>query len=167
VVPHLPPAGLTRGARYRGAARAAIVAVLCALFARGFVLELRVVASGSMAPTLETGDRVLVDRLLYAADLPRALAWALPTRAPARGDVVLARSPEDPRVAVIKRVVALGGERAAGEVVPPDGYFLVGDRRDDSRDSRDFGPVSRPALRGRVVVAVGGAGRSRLPRAVR
>lgn len=167
MVAHLPPAALSAGARARRAARAALAAVLAALFVRGFVFELRVVASGSMAPTLAPGERVLVDRLSYG--LPRALGRLLPARAPARGDVVLARSPEDPRVALIKRVAAVAGELAPdGTPVPEGSVYLLGDRREDSRDSRQFGPVAAPALRGRVVAVVGGArAGSRGPRAVR
>ncbi|KAB2969203.1 MAG: S26 family signal peptidase, partial [Thermoanaerobaculia bacterium] len=61
---HAAPSELTRGARR--AARAALLAVLAALFCRAFVLEIRVVAGASMSPALLPGDRVLVDRLIYA-----------------------------------------------------------------------------------------------------
>lgn len=137
----------------RRGARRALVAVLAALFCRAFVLEIRVVASGSMSPALVAGDRVLVDRLIYAR--PAALAALLPVRAVAAGDVVLFRSPEDGRTALIKRCVALPGDVVAGAVVPAGTLFLVGDRRFDSRDSRVFGPVERGAVVGRVVAVLG------------
>lgn len=137
----------------RRGARAALLAVLAALFCRAFVLEIRVVAGASMSPALLPGDRVLVDRLIYAR--PGALAALLPAREPAAGDVVLFRSPEDGRTALLKRCVALPGEAAAGRVVPQDTLFLVGDRREDSHDSRAFGPVPRAAVTGRVVAVLG------------
>jgi hypothetical protein len=59
----------------------------------------------------------------------------LPVRAVATGDVVLFRSPEDGRTALLKRCVALPGERRGGRVVPAGTLFLVGDRRFATRAS--------------------------------
>jgi signal peptidase I len=148
VVAHFPPAALNAAL---GALRAGLIAVLLALFARGFVLELRVIAGGSMAPTLLPGDRILVDRMIYARGLPAPLARLLPVREPARGDVVLARSPDDERTALVKRCVALAGDRIATAVVPAGAVWLEGDHRADSHDSRAFGPVARRFVSGRVV----------------
>lgn len=148
MVTHLPPAALSAA---RGALRAGLAAILLALFARGFVLELRVVSGASMTPALLPGDRVLVDRMLYAPDLPAALARLLPVRAPRRGDVVLARSPDDGRTALIKRCVALAGDPLGPGVVPAGTLWLEGDHAADSRDSRAFGAVDRRAVTGRVV----------------
>jgi signal peptidase I len=148
VVAHLPSAALSLAL---GALRAGLAAVLLALFARAFVLELRVVSGSSMVPTLLPGDRVLVDRMLYASDLPPSLVRLLPVRAPIRGDVVLARSPDDGRSKLIKRCVALSGDRIGPGLVPPGAVWLEGDHAADSRDSRAFGAVDRQALAGRVV----------------
>lgn len=148
MVAHLPSAALSAA---RGALRAGLAAVLLALFARGFVLELRVIAGGSMAPTLLPGDRVLVDRMLFARDLPAPIARLLPVREPERGDVLLARSPEAARPVLIKRCVAVGGERIGSLLVPQGAVWLEGDHRADSRDSRAFGAVDRSAVAGRVV----------------
>jgi len=89
VVAHAPPAALS-GAPL---ARALVVGSLVALFARTFVAAAAVVPTGSMAPALAAGDRVLVDRLVYAAGLPAPLAAWLPVRPPRVGDVVWLRSP--------------------------------------------------------------------------
>ena len=148
MVAHLPSAALTAGL---GALRAGLIAVLLALFARGFVLELRVIAGSSMVPTLLPGDRVLVDRMIYAGGLPSPFARLLPVREPARGDVVLARSPDDHRSALVKRCVALAGDRIDPVAVPAGTVWLEGDHRAASRDSRAFGPVARRFVSGRVV----------------
>jgi signal peptidase I len=149
VGPHAAPAALRR------AARAALAALLVAFYARGFVLELRRVASGSMEPTLLTGDHLLVDRMVYAGrDLPPAIAALLPVREPRRGDLVAARSPEDRRRVLLKRCTALAGDPVPAGAVPPATLWVEGDRRGDSRDSRAFGPVERRDLVGRGVLVV-------------
>jgi signal peptidase I len=129
-----------------------------------------------MAPTLHDGDLVLASR----AALARA--------APARGDIVLMRDPES-GVAYVKRIVGLPGEdvgvqlgrvaihgspldepylspldsRAAARdgqwALGEDQYFLLGDNRNDSLDSRAFGPVAGGWIVGRVWYRYGPAGR--------
>lgn len=149
MVAHPPPAALSR------ALRAGLVALLGALFVRGFVVEVRALASGSMEPTLVQGDLLLVDRLIYAArDLPPALRFPLPVREPRRGDLVVLRSPEDGRTVLVKRCVALSGDRVSAGTVPPSALWVEGDRRASSRDSRAFGPVERRALLGRGFLVV-------------
>jgi hypothetical protein len=159
---HSPPAALSRGARARAACTLLVGAILAALFFRAFVLELRVVSSGSMSPTLAVGDHVLVDRLIYRQAPGGLLSALLPVRDVRRGDVVLLRSPEDGRTVLVKRCVALPGDLVPAGVVPAASVFVVGDDRADSRDSRVFGPVERSLLLGRVVAAFG----SRSARAV-
>lgn len=130
----------------------------------------------SMVPTLRDGDLVLASR----AALARA--------ALARGDIVLMRDPES-GVAYVKRVVGLPGEdigvhsgrvaihgspldepylapldsRAAARdgqwTLADDRYFLLGDNRNDSLDSRAFGPVAGGWIVGRVWYRYGPAGR--------
>lgn len=155
MVPLLPPAALTRAARARAGLALLLAAVLAALFFRTFVLEIRVISSASMTPALAVGDHVLVDRLLYLGSVPAPLAALLPARAVARGDVVLFRSPEDGRTALVKRCVALPGDIVPAGVVPAASLYLVGDHRADSRDSRVFGPVERALVDGRVVLVLG------------
>lgn len=133
--------------------RAALAAVLAALFCRAFVLEIRVVAGDSMTPALLAGDRVLVDRLVYRG--AGALAGLLPVRDVRPGDVVLFHSPEDRRTALLKRCVGVPGDSVPGGSVPAGALYLVGDRRQDSRDSRAFGPVARGAVIGRAVAVLG------------
>jgi signal peptidase I len=140
------------------ALRASLVAALVALYARAFVVAAATVSSGSMAPALLAGDRVLVARMLFARELPAALAPLLPVREVRAGDVVWLRSPEPPGTALVKRCVAVSPEPFAGAPLPPGTVAVVGDNRADSRDSRRFGPVGRAAIGGRVVLVLWSAG---------
>lgn len=69
-----------------------------------------VVPSGSMQPTLQPGDRVLVDMRAYGYRLPFSHARLLGDGQPRRGEVAIFQSPADGE-RLIKRVVALGGDR--------------------------------------------------------
>lgn len=96
-----------------------------------------VVEGDSMTPTVRDGDVLLVD-----ASTP-----------PTRRAVVAWRPPAGAGL-MIKRVVGLPGEsvasREGGWTLGPDEYFLLGDRREDSLDSRRIGPAHRADLRGVV-----------------
>jgi signal peptidase I len=186
----LPSSGRPRRER----ADPLVAAVVFALFARTFLFQAFAVPSPSMEKTVLTGDRLLVNRFLYA---PFAGPWAalFPGRAVRRGDVLVFRFPGDPRRDFIKRVVGLPGEtiairdravsidgrrleepyvfhaddrvwpddpdvsdegRRRDQLAPlrvPDGaYFVMGDNRDDSSDSRTWGPVPRSHLVGRALL---------------
>ncbi len=144
---HFPPAALSRRSLVRALVDAGLVAVLFALFARAFLIEVVSIPSDSMSPTLVAGDQVLVDRWIFA-DPAR---WrALPVRPVRGGDIVLFRSPLPPHRLLVKRCVAAGGEIASGSRVAPGELFLSGDNRESSFDSRSFGPVATSAVRGRV-----------------
>jgi signal peptidase I len=137
-----------------------------ALLVRATVAEPLRVSSESMAPTLERGDAVLIDKL-RVGQLHR-------------GDLVAFRAPDDGRLA-LKRVVGLAGDRVAirdavlsvddrpvpepyvdhsridsvyyGPVTVPAGHVLVmGDNRGNSVDSRNYGPVAADRVEGRVLV---------------
>lgn len=92
------------------------------------------VRGASMAPTLQPGD------------------WALAV-APKRvraGDVVVLEHPERPGFEMVKRVIAVPGERGLGR----DEYWLEGDHPNPERstDSRSFGAVRRDAIKARVLL---------------
>ena len=165
----------------------AIVLVL-----RSFLVEPFQIPSGSMLPTLEVGDFILVNKFAYGLRLPVAGTKFLSVDDPQRGDVMVFRYPEDGVTNYIKRVVGIPGDRVRyqdhqlfvnGEMVetdfvarlPPvemlreqlgetehlifhtmgrtgnggegewtvgDGeYFVMGDNRDNSNDSRYWGTV--------------------------
>jgi nickel-type superoxide dismutase maturation protease len=91
-----------------------------------------VVAGPSMAPTLAPGDRVCID------------IWTYRQRDPRPGEIVLVTGPDG--TPLVKRVVT----PPPGVRVPPGSLWLVGDNRAASRDSRQFGPLPRSSVRGRV-----------------
>lgn len=168
MVAHLPPAALT--STPRRALAVALVAVLFGLFFRTFALRLVSIPSGSMEPTLVAGDQVLVTRWVDPRGLPEPVAAILPVRAPAVGDVLVFRSPEDRRRLLVKRCVALGGERFGESWVPNGTLALLGDARERSHDSRAFGPVELGAVAGRAVFVLwshGSSGEIRPPRPLR
>lgn len=159
------------GWRAESAVRSGAILVLCLALVFGVVRPFGVeafrVASGSMAPTLRAGDHVLADKLSYRFGDPR------------RGDLVVFRGPGGG--VMIKRVVGLPGDAVAvrdgvlhvnggrvaepyvnrglnesnffgPERVPEGHVFVMGDRRENSEDSREFGPVRREDLIGRVLL---------------
>ena len=203
-----------RTSRVRGLARLLVVATLAAFVLHAFVIEPFRVNSGSMLPSLQVDDFVLVNKSAYGLRLPFSGSRLLATGMPQRGDVAVFHHPQDEGAVSVKRVVGLPGDRVVyrdkrltingvpvplndlgtfagrgvtryldgarlaeevvGErmyrvllmpdaVVPaddfqlsiPDGfYFVLGDNRDNSQDSRDWGLVPAANLIGRVFFTV-------------
>ncbi len=109
------------------AATLTVVLVVIALCTR-YVTIPWIVDGDSMTPTLSPGDRVLVD------------LWTYRSRPPAPGELILLDGPGEIRM--VKRV-------SPGR--PPVGFFhVLGDNPDHSVDSRQFGPIPREAVQGRV-----------------
>ncbi len=106
------------------------------------------VPSQSMVPAILPGDRIWVNKLAYDLKLPfttiHLLAWSDPTR----GEVIVFFSPKD-GTRLVKRVIAGPGDPIDGVPLPPGKYFVMGDNRDHSADSRVFGPVDRSLIIGR------------------
>ena len=122
----------------------------------------------SMLPRLEDRDRLFINKFVYHLSAIEL------------GDVVVFHYPRDPEKSYIKRVIALPGDRLridrgvvwlngvpqtegyvpeeyrdsrsmAEMVVPRDAYFMMGDHRSISSDSREFGPVERGLVYGKAV----------------
>jgi len=152
-----------------------VVAVVVAVGIRTFVVQTFFIPSASMEPTLMIGDRILVDKVsyhLHAVHRSDIVVFATPPGEDAGPDV------KD----LVKRVIGLPGETissAGGQVVingkplkepwlvsgtvttgittqkvPPGEYFVMGDNRSDSQDSRFFGPIHGNLIVGRVVVKI-------------
>jgi signal peptidase I len=85
--------------------------VICAVFVlRSFIVEPFKIPSGSMIPTLQIGDFILVSKFTYGIRLPVINQKVVELGSPQRGDVVVFRYPRDESVDYIKRVVALPGD---------------------------------------------------------
>jgi|SRR5699024_5049913 len=182
------------------------------LFIRSFIVEPFTIPSGSMIPTLEVNDFILVSKFSYGLRLPVTNTKILSVGEPERGDVMVFRYPVDPRQNFIKRVIGLPGdvveqrqgrmyvngeaieqrllsegqrgairekqflENTAGQwhhvrqelqpsftgswhqrsqdgiwEVPMGHYFMVGDNRDNSSDSRYWGPVPESHIVGKAL----------------
>jgi signal peptidase I len=170
---------------------------------RGFIAEPFRIPSGSMLPTLEIGDFILVNKFSYGVRVPVINQKILDFGGPERGDVIVFRYPENPSLDYIKRVVGVPGDeiayynkivhvngkkvdikpvgvyqpgfpnvkrfnenligiehdiliddlRPAGDfiqTVPEGSYFVLGDNRDNSRDSRYWGYVPDENLVGKA-----------------
>jgi signal peptidase I len=156
-------------------------AAVVALTTRASFADHYRVPSGSMEPTVLTGDRIVVNKAAYGLRVPLSEHWLVAYAEPARGDVVVLVA-DDPTV-LLKRVVAVSGDLVEvkdgrvfldGAVVPepkanlesgggpdfgpvrvPAGKVLVlGDNRGNSRDGRTFGLVDRSQILGRAAAVV-------------
>lgn len=146
-------------------ASAAVYATLIVTF--GF--QVARVEGRSMQPTLQDNDRLIVNKLAYRIGDPRV------------GDIVMLYSPLEPEKALVKRVIAQEGDRVrivdgrvfrndvpmddsfvapqyrshddwGPEVVPEGYYFVMGDHRNNSYDSRHWGFVPKKYITGKVQV---------------
>lgn len=84
--------------------------LLVVLVVRSFIVEPFQIPSGSMKPTLEVGDFILVNKFAYGLRLPVVHHRFLEVDDPERGDVMVFRFPDEPAVNFIKRVVGLPGD---------------------------------------------------------
>ena len=87
-----------------------LIAVLLALFIRAFFIQAFKIPSGSMKPTLQEGDKIMVNKLLYGPHIPFTHYRIHGIREPKRGDIVVFKYPEDRKKDFIKRLIAVGGE---------------------------------------------------------
>ena len=163
-----------------------LIAVGLALLIRTTVVQAFFIPSGSMEDTLYIGDYLLANKFVFGAPIDiigtNITLFRLPAlRNPGPGDIVIFRSPIEEDKDLIKRCVAVGGQRVEvvgkelyinGErfpdppgakfvrggmssygpiVVPEDHYFMMGDNRDNSLDSRVFGPVPNGLVKGKAM----------------
>jgi signal peptidase I len=155
--------------RRRRTVRRGLRMIVVCMAAYLLVFNLSVVRGSSMAPGIHDGDRILVGQ------------WSYLLSDVERGDVVVMRYPVDPRLDYIKRVIGVPGDEirmSSGSVwvngerldepyvdsldeevhyytkVRDEHFFVLGDNRPHSSDSREFGQVHRDLLKGRVDVRI-------------
>ena len=87
--------------------------ILAVFLLRSFVVEPFKIPSGSMIPTLQVGDFILVNKFTYGIRLPVINTKIIEMGAPKRGDVMVFRYPEDTSVDYIKRVIGVPGDKIA------------------------------------------------------
>lgn len=174
-----------KGSKFREFLGYLIVAVIAALFSiiiRIFVIEPFIVPTPSMSPTLLVGDKVIVNKLAYKfSDINR-------------GDIIAFYSSIEDEKGITKRVIALEGEtiyidpdgdiyiddqileepylpdnvienyQESTIILGEDEYFVMGDNRNNSADSRFFGPIDEETVFGKVVFIYGPINRIGIPR---
>ena len=145
-----------------------LISVVIAVLIVVFLYQPVRVEGTSMLPRLDDQDRLFINKFVYRFT------------AIERGDVVVFHYPRDPEKSYIKRVIALPGDRLRIDhgtvwlngqpqsepyipeeyrdsasypetVIPADSYFMMGDHRCISSDSRAFGPVERKFIYGKAV----------------
>lgn len=139
---------------WREYAEALLMAVLLALFIRTFVVQAFKIPSGSMLPTLQIGDHLLVNKFIYGIRIPFLGTRVFEFRHPQHGDVIVFIYPQDETKDFIKRVVGVPGDRIE---VRNKELYINGQKADDpnahfdsssppmARSPRDnFGPFEVP-----------------------
>ena len=127
---------------WREYAEALFMAILLALFIRTFVVQAFKIPSGSMLPTLQIGDHLLVNKFIYGIRIPVVGKRVFAFRTPEQGDVIVFIYPQDPTKDFIKRVVAVPGDRV--EVIDKK-LYVDGKAIDDPYGSYD--PVAPRSIR--------------------
>ncbi len=89
---------------------AIVIAVLLALFIRTFIVQAFKIPSGSMLPTLQIGDHILVSKFIYGVKMPFTGKTLIPVSDPKPNDILVFQFPKNPELDYIKRVIAVAGD---------------------------------------------------------
>ncbi|MBI2038689.1 MAG: signal peptidase I [Candidatus Niyogibacteria bacterium] len=123
----------------------ALVVLVVVLPIRIYVAQPFIVSGASMVPTFESGDYLIIDEFTYTF-----------IREPRKGEVIVFRYPNDPSKFFIKRIVGLPSEEVIVDgrewKLAADEYFVMGDNRLQSLDSRSFGALPRDNITGRALL---------------
>ncbi len=118
---------------------------------RSFLFEPFRIPSGSMLPTLQNGDLILVNKYEYGVRLPIIDRKVVEVGNPARGDVVVFRYPVDPSIDYIKRVVGVPGDT----VEYRDKTLFINGQRVEAERSGDYYEPDRSSYVGRYTEKLG------------
>lgn len=88
-----------------------LIAIVLAMFIRSFIIQAFKIPSGSMEPTLQIGDHILVNKFIYGITIPFTHKKLLQLNQPKRGDVIVFVFPKDESKDFIKRVIGVEGDR--------------------------------------------------------
>ncbi len=99
-----------KGSTFVEIAETFVIALVLALFIRTFIVQAFKIPSGSMLPTLQIGDHLLVNKFIYGIKVPFSGKILIPIKNPAPGDIVVFKFPKNPRLDYIKRVIAVAGD---------------------------------------------------------
>lgn len=102
---------MTKKSIIREYVEAILIALLLALFIRTFIVQAFKIPSGSMLPTLQIGDHILVSKFSYALKNPFTDSALISFSEPERGDIIVFKYPVKQDVDYIKRVVGVAGDR--------------------------------------------------------
>jgi len=97
--------------KLREYAESIIIAVILAFFIRTFIIQAFKIPSGSMKPTLQIGDYLIVNKFIYGVKIPIIRKTIVPISNPKRGDIVVCIYPQDRSMDFIKRVIGIAGDR--------------------------------------------------------
>ena len=127
------------------------IAVGLALLVRQGLFRIYAIPSASMLPALQPGDHILVTPY-YPFGAP-----------PLPGDVIVFRAPSGADELLVKRIVGAPGQlvNAGGgtaQIVPAGHFFVMGDNRGDSYDSRNWGPLPANLVVGRARLVLWSSG---------
>jgi signal peptidase I len=140
---------------FREYAEAIGMALLLALFIRTFIVQAFKIPSGSMIPTLQIGDHILVNKLAYGIRVPLWGHYLVDFGRVHRGDVIVFIFPEDRSKDFIKRVVGVAGDAVeirgkkiyinGQQIDDPHAHFEGDDPQNILPASRDdYGPTKVP-----------------------
>lgn len=121
-----------------------LIAVLIVVPIRLWIAQPFIVSGASMEPTFHNGDYLIIDELSYQFNGPQ------------KNDVIIFHYPLDPSKYFIKRVEGVPGEKINTNgkeiALKENEYYVLGDNRGASSDSRIWGPVTKNFIVGRAIV---------------
>jgi signal peptidase I len=96
---------------FREYVEAIVIALILALFIRSFIVQAFKIPSGSMLPTLQIGDHILVNKFIYGIKNPLTGTTWVAIGEPHRKDIIVFKYPVNPKQDFIKRVVGVAGDQ--------------------------------------------------------